>query len=556
MAVNLKDVIGKFENLSSQRTWYEPRWQTINKYIAPNRKDIQYDTLPGAKKTDDLCDTAAIHAKNLLISTLTGSIASKSRRWAALNVKHERFSRQFDVKMWLHELIRIIFHHYSRSNLYRELNLLYEDLVDLGTAPLFIDTHPPLRNGSFGGLKFKAIPLKEAYIAEGRDGIVDTLFRKFRVAAIEAAQTWGLNNLTDKMRQTYEKTPYDLVTILHGVYPRDIPRTERDVLKLNTQKDYASVYIAFDEKELIHESGFDFFPFAVPRWTKYSGEVYGRGPADEALPEIETLNKYKEQGLKWDALRLEPPMVVEQGSIVGKFTLEPRAIIEKMAGISTREALFPLEMGGDLTRERIKIEDVKDQIKKAFFADQIEAFIAIEAPRRTATEVQLRYDLMQQMLGPILTNIEQELLDPIINKTIEILGINGVFPAPPSILVEEDAEITIEYESPLAKRQRVDELLALQRLYEMLGIVSPHAPDAGDGINHDEAIRIFSDISGVPPSVLRKEKELGVIRQSKIQAEQREQNIEESLALTKGLKDVTGMAKLLNGEQGRALPVG
>lgn len=542
---NVENIIKHFQSLSSQRTYYETRWFETAKYIAPNKKDIQYDSIAGAKKTDELFDSSAIHAKNLLVSTLTGSITSASKKWFSLRFKSNELNNDFFALEWLDAVKEITYHYTNRSNFYRELNLLYNELVDFGTGILFITNLPPDKNGVFGGLNFKAIPLKESYIEEGTGDLADVLYRKFKITAYKAVQLWGIDSLPDRIKQIYEKAPFEYVTILHGVFPRNIPKNEEELL--STKKEYASVYVSLEDRKIINESGYDFFPFAVPRWMKYPSEVYGRGPADEALPDIKTLNKIEEISLKWAALRMQPPLKKQKGSVIGQLVLEPRAIIDIQSGIPINEALVPLELGGDLNLEMLKTNDKRLQIRKAFFADQIEAFIAIEAPRRTATEVQLRYDLMQQMLGPILTNIEQELLNPLVNKILEILARNFVFPPPPPEVLDdpEGGEIVIEYESPLSKRQRIDEVMALQGLYEQIALIAPYAPDIGDGIDHDKVLKHVGKIRGVPIDVFRKDEELKTIRQAKVEMSQAEQQTQDSLALTQGLKNVAPFTKAL-----------
>lgn len=548
---NKENIIKHFNDLASQRTYYEPRWTELAKYIAPNKKDIQYDSVPGEQKTEELFDATAIHAKNLLVAMLTGEITTASKKWFNLRFKSPNLNDDFESLAWLEEVQQITYHYVNRSNLYRELNLLYHELVDLGTGSLFIDSLTPDRNGLFGGLIFKAISLKESYLAEGKEGLIDVMYRKFKITALQAAETWGIDSLPEKIKHVYENKPFEYVTILHCVYPRNIPATEEQIL-LSTQKEYTSVYYSLDDKKTISESGYNFFPFAVPRWMKYPGEVYGRGPADDSLPDIKTLNKVVEMTLKWGALRMQPPLLKQKGAFLGQFTLEPRALIEVQAGIPADQAITPLNLGGDVNLESIIIADKRKQIEAAFFTDHIKAIISIEAPRRTATETQLRYDLMQQMLGPVLTNIEQELLNPLVNKMLELLARNSVFPQPPVGVMDdpEGGELVIEYESPLFRRQRINEVMALQGMYEYMSVVSPYAPDVGDGIDHDKGLKHVGKIRGVPIDMFRKEEELKAIRRGRIETEQQEQQAQEALALTQGVKNVAPMAKLMQGVQG------
>ncbi len=49
---------------------------------------------------------------------------------------------------------------------------------------------------------------------------------------------------------------------------------------------FASCYIEPDNKHEISQSGFNEFPYVVPRYLKASFEIYGRSPAMTALPDV------------------------------------------------------------------------------------------------------------------------------------------------------------------------------------------------------------------------------------------------------------------------------
>src|SRR5690606_17144306 len=68
------------------------------------------------------------------------------------------------------------------------------------------------------------------------------------------------------------------------------PREEREWDKKNPDNmPWASVYFEREEAHELEVSGFTEFPYLVPRWGKYAGEVYGRSPGMVALPDVKML---------------------------------------------------------------------------------------------------------------------------------------------------------------------------------------------------------------------------------------------------------------------------
>jgi hypothetical protein len=65
-----------------------------------------------------------------------------------------------------------------------------------------------------------------------------------------------------------------MIDLLHGVYPAP----GRRVRGTRDKKPWASCYLYEARSGMLDEGGYDVFPFTVPRWTKASGEVHGRGP--------------------------------------------------------------------------------------------------------------------------------------------------------------------------------------------------------------------------------------------------------------------------------------
>jgi hypothetical protein len=155
----------------------------------------------------------------------------------------------------------------------------------------------------------------------------------------------------------------------------------------------------------------------------------------------------------------------------------------------------------------------------------------------TATEVQVRYELMQRLLGPTLGRFQSEFLNPLIERTFGIMLRAGALLPEPDVI--QGQKIDVEYVGPLARSQRMEESVAIDRLYELAMNVVQVDPSIMDNINHDEAIRLRGDLLGVPKIILRARDEVEELREQRQQAQQAQQQAEQQqqaaqAALTQG----------------------
>ena len=70
-------------------------------------------------------------------------------------------------------------------------------------------------------LDFLQDTLVKFYISESNKGKVDTVYRKFKLTARACIQQFGENSVSKTTRGMALKDPYEEVTLLHIVYPRD-----------------------------------------------------------------------------------------------------------------------------------------------------------------------------------------------------------------------------------------------------------------------------------------------------------------------------------------------
>jgi hypothetical protein len=339
---------------------------------------------------------------------------------------------------------------------------------------------------------------------------VDTLYREFELSARAAFRKWG-DRLGKRVKAALEaKKEEDPFKFLHCVYPNEdggIP--------------FISYYIGLEDRNEIASNRYYEFPYLVPRWSKSSGECYGRGPGHTALPDVKTLNKAKEFGLKAWAKDLDPPTFERDGGVIGSLKLYPggRNVARDKDSIWTMDHKIRYDVS------QIKEEELRQSIRQIFYSDQLKLQ---EGPEMTATEVQVRYELMQRLLGPTIGRDESELMNPMIERIFGVMfRANSskfqVLPPPPPVLAKMGIkEIDIEYEGPLAKAQRMSELGANKQVYAVAIDISTVQPNVMDNLDGDMAVRNTAEIVG-SGKLLRPIEEVQKIRADRAQAQAAEQ---------------------------------
>ena len=265
---------------------------------------------------------------------------------------------------------------------------------------------------------------------------------------------------------------------------------------------------------VVRTGGYNEFPYLVPRWSKATGEIYGRSPSYNALPDIKTLNKAVEIGLKAWAKAIDPPLLVQDDGVIGRVRTTPAGITV----IRNDGAIKPLQIGSNWQITDMKETQLRTAIRQAYYSDQLQLQ---EGPQMTATEVQVRYELMQRLLGPTLGRFQSEFLNPLIERVFGIMFRAGALLPPPDNI--QEAKMDIEYVGPLARSQRMEEAQAIDRLYQLAANVAQIDPTIMDNINHDEAIRMRATLLGVPKSILISREDVAEKREAQAQAAMEQQ---------------------------------
>ena len=167
----------------------------------------------------------------------------------------------------------------------------------------------------------------------------------------------------------------------------------------------------------------------------------------------------------------------------------------------------------------------------------------------TASEVLIRYEIMQRLLGPTFGRLMFELLSPGIERQFSIMMRAGAFLPPPPSVVEiarrRGGDIDIEYEGPLSRAQRTGDLDALNKFMTFLGPIAQVDPEQLDNVDLDEATRIGAVATQVPPKVMRDRRQVALMRKARREAEAEAEQQAQIAAMADVANKLSAPAKIM-----------
>jgi len=517
----------RYKTLQSQRSNWEKHWQELADYMLPRKADITKKRTQGDKRTELIYDGTAIHAVELLASSLHGMLTSPSTPWFSMRYRDPALQQNDEANEWLELCMDQMYQAFNRSNFQQEIHELYYDLVVFGTAAFYVE-------GDNDGLRFSSRHIAEIMISEDAEGRVDTVYRKFKMTARSLIMRFGEENMPRSVLSDMKTDPYKEHEIIHAVFPRGEAQG-----KMAKSKAIASVYYHQGAKHLLSESGFDDFPFMVPRFVKDSVSIYGRSPAMTALPDVKMVNKMSEVTIRAAQKQIDPPLMVPDDGFMMPIRTTPGSLNFYRSG--TRDRMEPLQIGANNPLGLNMEEQRRNAIRQAFYVDQL---LLGQGPTMTATEVLQRNEEKMRLLGPVLGRLQSELLQPLISRSFALLLRDGLLPAAPEELQGQD--IDIEYVSPLAKAQKLTDLQSVLRGFEVLVQLGELAP-VQDYIDPDRMVQYLVETTGMPARIIRSNDEIAQLRRQQAAAQQAQAAQQQELVDAQVAQQTAPMVKALSG---------
>lgn len=511
-----KLLLSRWGQLRNERDSWMAHWKEISDYLLPRSgRFFVDDRNRGDKRHNNIYDSTGTRALRVLAAGMMAGMTSPARPWFRLTTSDPQLDESAAVKAWLADVTRLMQMVFAKSNTYRALHSMYEELGAFGTASTIVLAdfnsvihHYTLTTGEFA-------------MAADHRGQVNTLYREFQMTVAQMVREFGRDNCSPTVQTLFDRGALEQwVTVMHAIEPR----VDRDVTKRDDRNmAWKSVYFEHggNEDQILRDSGFKEFPALCPRWATTGGDIYGNSPAMEALGDIKQLQHEqlrKAQGIDY---KTKPPLQAPT-------SLKSRDVDTLPGGISFVDSAAPnggirsaFEVNIDLSHLLADIQDVRERIKGSFYADLFLMLANGTNPQMTATEVAERHEEKLLMLGPVLERMHNEILDPLIEMTFSRMVEAGIVPPPPDEL--QGMELNVEFVSMLAQAQRAIATNSVDRFVGNLGAVAGIKPEVLDKFDADRWADAYADMLGIDPELIVPGEQVALIRKQRAEAAQAQQ---------------------------------
>lgn len=527
-----KGVYARWEQLKTERSSWEPAWKDISRVMTPRRaRFLTSEANKGDVRNRHIIDNTATIAARTLSAGLMSGITSPARPWFKLSLPSQQQAEETDVSIWLEDVQRVITHVFNRSNLYNSLHRVYEEIAPYGVAAMIVHEDKDT------GIHCETLTVGQYWLATNAKGIVDVLYREHSLTAAQMVEEFvpgsgedrDWSNVSEGVKSAFENNRSEQrFDVLQAIEPNP---GHDDRSKLSKHKRYRSVWLekGASGDKILRQSGYDEFPAMCPRWDAIGRDAYGDSPGMIALGDTEQLQdqeRFKSRAIE----KMVDPPLLQSGALSSPINDNPRGVTiytpnGAQAPLSPLVSIQPrvMELQHDM-------EAVRSRIRNAFFADLWLMITSMDRAGVTATEIDARREEKMLVLGPVLETLHHELLDPLIERTFNILARAGIIPPSPEAL----QGVQVEYTSILAQAQKSVATNGIERLVGFAGNLIRIDPSVINKIDFQQAVDEYGTALGAPRRIVRSDKMVAKIEKAQAEAQaqaQQQQQMQQQMQM-------------------------
>jgi hypothetical protein len=371
------------------------------------------------------------------------------------------------------------------------------------------------------------------------------MMRKMKMTPAQMVMRWGEAGVSAAVKSAAlsPATKDGEVEVMHAVYYRrradDGSRLPMG-LTVGHLRPWASVYFEVQTKHCLENGGAYEQPFFCVRLFRSNNEIYGRSPADAAMPEIRYLNELDRTAKQGMAKMLNESWLVPDDY--------PYQIDNRPGGVNYYDATkSPAALQRMASTARLDVAETMVQrrqwmIRRHFYTDTFELFTNQSELRRqkTATEVQKMTQEQLARFAPVFTSVSNEAFEPFLRRVFGIMARRpGVFDVPPES-VREMAMIAyvVQYTTKLALAIRALQSAAIVDVAATHAQLAQLDPGVMHVIDWSAAARVLAQNSHVPNEIIRSAQEVKDILEAQAEAAAAQQAMQAATQGARAAKDL------------------
>lgn len=514
-------LIQQYQEELSKRRNFESYWQTLHDYFYIESADVNKTYSQGNELDPSfLWDSTTLETSDVFASGFMNYLTPPTSHWARIRHRDSELSANKAIGDFFEDVMAEVNYALNRSNFYDQMFPAYKSSGVYGTACLFEEEDIE------DDIRFYNMPLKQVVIVEDAKGRVCKYFIEFEYTAEQAAGKWGEDKLSDAMKEEIKQgkgqsKKHKFLLFIADRYRREIQKEDKKNLPIEAS------WVDVEGRMIVEESGYNEFPAFCHRFDKRPFVPWGFSPAMKALPFARLLNAIAKTNLRAMMKHTDPPIAVPNNAFLAPFNMNPRAInVYKKDAMQNANDIFAFGNFGDPQVGLTGVEYYSGKVKTLMYTDTFLAFSNITKDMNNP-EIMERINEKMTMLGPAVGRYLDEVISPIVKRTIGILARRGKLPdAPEELMMNPGYEI--DFIGVLAQAQRRTELNTLTTGLTMIGQMAQFSPEVLDKIDTDKVTDEVWSITGAPVKVLRDDDEVQKIREGRAQASMQQQQMMEA----------------------------
>ncbi len=488
-------IIRRFDKAKANKSLWRDMLSDAYEYALPQRNiyfggdETNPQATAGQKKIDRVFDSTAVTSTINGANRIQYELMQPFTRWMKLEAGP---MTPPDMKEKVNEILDLVTNQFFavlQSSNFDMANS--EALLDwmVGTACLLV-----LEGDASTPVNCVSAPAAQIYLEEGPWGTICGVYREYNLEAVNIKGQWPDIKDAD--------LPQDLRDIINDDKKCDtkVKIVEATYKNIEANNWCYDVIVVSMNKARILERTYQDNPWIVARYIKVPGEVYGRGPVIQALPDIKTINKLTELVLKNAALHISGVYTGVDDGILNPNTvsIRPGVVIPVASNGGTRgPSLQTLQRSGSFELASLQHEKMQTHIKEMLLDNRLPAE---SGPVRSPTEILERIKQLTQNIGGPYLRLMQEYIVPLVQRYLNIMERRKLIP---KIRVDGLA-VQVRVVSPLAQEQNLNDVMTFVRWMTILNSFGPEmvhlsakTEDAGDWIGEKLGV----------PYVLRRNKD-------------------------------------------------
>ncbi|MBL0333758.1 MAG: hypothetical protein IPP65_13250 [Chlorobi bacterium] len=424
--LEIRQIQSYYEKAKTELEYFRPIQADIYDYVIPSRSNWRNNSIVMGERTDLYIynNHPQIAAKEFADNMVSLTIPSGTRFFDLTT--NDKLSNSDTFHQDIELISERILEKLNSSNFYQAVSESFLDLT-AGTGGFSIN-YDKIRDTLF----FTSLDMSKVSFLEDNTGNISYIFRNLGV----------LDKASQQLLMPDIKFDYDNIELLEVIYP-----FENSYIYMITDTMFSKVY-----KKVTSKTN----PYIIFRWSKRSGENRGRGILHNLIGLIKMTNTMARDVLDASSLVINPPVVASRNSNLNpnNIRIEPNSIIT----LDNIDGIKPFPISPNLPFGYQAIASNNQEIDNAFMRNILGQ---VTTKEMTATEINARMQLANNVLGAAYNRLQNEMLNPLFARVIELLTLNGIIDP----LVYGNKKIKLIYSSPIIN---LDKSIKLQKLMQSI----------------------------------------------------------------------------------------